>query len=93
MNPDILGNLLRDQLHAQPIVKRYANTVTSAIGFLVAIVWALVSAGVDLPPGVTAGVLVLVSLGTVVGVKLTPNGVTERQVAEIEDYVGQHRAE
>ena len=42
---------------------------------------------------ITAGVLVLVSLGTVVGVKLTPNGVTEKQVAEIEDYVGQHRAE
>lgn len=92
-NLDILGNILREKVADQPIVKRYANTVTSAVGLLVAVVWTLISAGVDLPSQVTTGVLLLVSVFTVVGIKLTPNGVTEKQVAEIEDYVGKHRAD
>lgn len=91
MNLDMLGNILRDQMAEQPLFKRYANTVTSAVGLLVAVVWTLISVGVDMPPGVMAGVLVLVSVFTTVGVKLTPNGVTERQVEEIQDYVGRHR--
>lgn len=89
---DLLGNLLREQLAAQPWFKRYANTVTSAVGFLVGVVWLLVSSGVHLPAEVTSGVLLLVSALTVAGVKLTPNGVTEKQVVEIEEYVGRHRS-
>ncbi|MDV8006736.1 hypothetical protein [Rhodococcus sp. IEGM 1318] len=92
-NIDILGNLLREKLAEQPWVKRYANTVTSAVGFLVALVWLLVSVGVDLPAEVTSGVLLLVSALTMVGVKFTPNGVTEKQVDEIEAYVGRHRSD
>ena len=91
-NIDIFGNLLREKLAEQPWFKRYANTVTSAVGFLVALVWLLVSVGVDLPAEVTSGVLLLVSALTMVGVKFTPNGVTEKQVDEIEAYVGRHRS-
>lgn len=40
----------------------------------------------------TSGVLLLVSALTMVGVKFTPNGVTEKQVDEIEEYVGRHRS-
>ena len=45
---DRIAELLRDQMEAQPLVKRFANTATSAVGFLVAVVWALISAGVDI---------------------------------------------
>jgi hypothetical protein len=93
MSNDIIGNILRDKLAEQPLIKRYANTVTTAVGALVAVVWTLVSLGVELPAQVGQGVLVLIAILTTVGVKLTPNGVTEKQVAEIEDYVGTHRAE
>lgn len=93
MNNDIIGNILRDKLAEQPLIKRYANTVTTAVGALVAVVWTLVSLGVELPAQVGQGVLVLIAILTTVGVKLTPNGVTEKQVEEIEDYVGKHRAE
>jgi hypothetical protein len=93
MSNDIIGNILRDKLAEQPVIKRYANTVTTAVGALVAVVWTLVSLGVELPAQVGQGVLVLIAILTTVGVKLTPNGVTEKQVAEIEDYVGKHRAE
>lgn len=90
---NLLADMLRDKLAQQPTIKRYANTVTSAVGMIVGLVWTLVSSGVDLPAPVTTSVLVLISLGTVVGVKFTPNGITEKQVAEIEEYVGRHRAD
>ncbi|QXW04000.1 hypothetical protein [Rhodococcus globerulus] len=92
-NLDILGNILLDKVADQPLVKRYANTATTAVGALVSIVWTLISLGVQLPAQVGQGVLVIIAVFTVVGVKLTPNGVTEKQVEEIEDYVGQHRSE
>lgn len=92
-NLDILGNILRDKVAEQPVYKRYANTVTTAIGAVVAIVWTLISLGVDLPAQVGQGVLVIIAVFTTVGVKLTPNGVTEKQVEEIEDYVGKHRSD
>lgn len=92
MTNDIIGNILREKLAEQPLVKKYANTVTTAVGALVAVVWTLVSLDVELPAQVGQGVLVLIAILTTVGVKLTPNGVTEKQVAEIEDYVGKHRA-
>lgn len=92
MNTDLIGNLLREKLEQQPLVKKYANTVTTAVGALIAVVWTLVSAGIEVPDQLSQGVLVLISLLTVVGVKLTPNGVTEKQVEELTDYVGKHRA-
>jgi len=92
MNTDLIGNLLREKLEQQPLVKKYANTVTTAVGALIAVVWTLVSTGIEVPEQLSQGVLVLISLLTVVGVKLTPNGVTEKQVEELTDYVGKHRA-
>lgn len=92
MSNDIIGTILRDKLAEQPLIKKYANTVTTAVGALVAVVWTLVSLGVEMPAQVGQGVLVLIAILTTVGVKLTPNGVTEKQVEEIEDYVGKHRA-
>lgn len=92
MSNELVADFLREKFAEQPLVKRYANTVTTAVGALVAVVWTLISAGVDLPSHVTTGVLVLVSIGTVIGVKFTPNGITERQIAEVEEYVGKHRA-
>ncbi|RDI13440.1 hypothetical protein DEU38_13415 [Rhodococcus sp. AG1013] len=87
MNPNLITDILRAKLADQPIIKRYANTATAAVGLVVALLWAVVSAGVDVPANITTGVLVLVSFGTVVGIKFTPNGVTERQVDELERYV------
>lgn len=86
MNPNVIGDLLRDKLAEQPIVKRYANTATTAVGLVVALLWAVIAAGVDVPESVATGVLVLISLATVVGVKFTPNGVTEKQIDELEKY-------
>ncbi|WP_064059231.1 hypothetical protein [Prescottella equi] len=93
MNPNPILDVLRAKMAEQPLVKKYANTVTTAVGLVIALLWAVISAGVDVPEGVTSGVLVLISLLTVVGVKFTPNGVTDKQIDELEQYVGRHRAD
>ncbi|EME14816.1 hypothetical protein [Rhodococcus triatomae] len=90
---ELAAEFLREKLEAQPWWRRIANTVTAAFGALVGIAWLAVSLGLDLPAPVMAGVMAVVSLGTVIGVRKTPNGVTERQIAELEDYVGRHRKE
>ncbi|NKR57491.1 hypothetical protein GS474_16140 [Rhodococcus hoagii] len=93
MNPNPILDVLRAKMAEQPLVKKYANTVTTAVGLVVALLWAVISAGVNVPESVTTGVLVLISLATVVGVKFTPNGVTDKQIDELEQYVGRHRAD
>lgn len=90
---NILGNILRDKLAEQPLVKRYSNTVTSLIGLAINVIWVLVGLGVELPLPVLVGVGVAIQGLATVGVKFTPNGVTEKQVAEIESYVDQRHLE
>ncbi|RVW06522.1 hypothetical protein [Rhodococcus spongiicola] len=86
MDTDSVAGILRAKLADQPLVKRYANTATAAVMAVVAVLWMVLSVGVDVPSGVTTGVLVLISVATAVGVKFTPNGVTARQIDEIEKF-------
>ncbi|RVW06217.1 hypothetical protein [Rhodococcus spongiicola] len=86
MNTNLIGEILRAKLAEQPLVKRYANTVTTALAAVVAVLWTVLSVGIDVPSGAAQGVMVLISLGAVVGVKFTPNGVTDKQIDELEKY-------
>jgi len=91
MNPNLIVEVLRAKMAEQPLVRKYANTATTAVGLVVALLWTVISAGVDAPANVTTAVLLLVSFGTVVGVKFTPNGVTDKQIAELEQYAHERR--
>ncbi|MBM4587577.1 hypothetical protein GS507_05130 [Rhodococcus hoagii] len=86
----VVAEVLRAKLAEQPIVKRYANTVTTAIGVLIGALWLAIDAGVELPPQVSTVGLAIIGLGTLVGVKFTPNGVTEKQIDEIEEYASRN---
>jgi len=88
---DLLADLLRSQLEQQPWYRKYANTVTAALTAVVGLIWTAVSAGVEVPPELIAGGLVLLQFAGVVGIKATRNGVTQRQIDELEGYVGRHR--
>lgn len=88
---DLLADLLRAQLEQQPWYRKYANTVTAALTAMVGLVWTAVSAGVEVPPELIAGGLVLLQFAGIVGIKATRNGVTQRQIDELEGYVGRHR--
>lgn len=90
--PTSLDQILRAKLAEQPLYKKYANTVTSLIATAVNVVWVLISLGVELPTEATVGIAVAIQALGVVGVKFTPNGVTEKQIADIEAYAGRHRA-
>ncbi|OZF40741.1 hypothetical protein CH296_00345 [Rhodococcus sp. 14-2496-1d] len=83
---------LREIVANQPLVKRYSNTVTSLLGLGVNLIWVLIGLGVDIPTNVLVGIAVAIQSLATVGIRFTPNGVTEKQVAEIEEYVGRHRA-
>ncbi|ASN72802.1 putative holin [uncultured Caudovirales phage] len=86
MNPNPILDVLRAKMAEQPLVKKYANTVATAVAAVVAVLWTVISVGVNLPDQVVVGGLLLASLGTVVGVKFTPNGVTDKQIDELEAY-------
>lgn len=86
MTPNPILDVLRAKMAEQPLVKKYANTVTTAVAAVVAVLWTVISVGGNLPDQVVVGGLVLASLGTVVGVKFTPNGVTDKQIDELEAY-------
>ncbi|NMO00841.1 hypothetical protein HH308_06390 [Gordonia sp. TBRC 11910] len=86
-----LAAILREKLATQPWYRKSANTVTSILTLGVNVVWVLVSLGVDVDPTIIAGVAAAIQVLGVVGVRLTPNGVTERQIKEIEEYTGRHR--
>lgn len=86
----LVGDRLRDELDQQPWWRRVANTVTAGVGAVVGLLWVLVSSGVDLPAPVTQWVPVVIAALTVVGIKLTPNGVTQRQIDGL-TAVGRHR--
>lgn len=88
--PDPL-EFLREKLARQPLYKKYANTVTSLIATGVNVLWVLISLGVDVPIEATVSVAVAIQALGVIGVKFTPNGVTEKQIADIEAYSGRHR--
>lgn len=88
---ELLADLLRSQLEQQPWYRKYANTVTAAVTALVGLLWTAVSAGVAVPPELIAGGLVLLQFAGVIGIKATRNGVTQRQIDELEGYVGRHR--
>ena len=88
---DDLAEVLRAQLAEQPWYRRSANTVTSIVTLGVNALWVLASVGVDVDPAVIGGVAAAIQVLGVVGIRLTPNGVTQRQIDEIEQYVGRHR--
>lgn len=84
-------DVLQQKLQEQPWYRTVANTVVTLVTLGVNVVWILVGLGIDVPTEVLIGVAGAIQALGVVGVKLTPNGVTERQIKEIEQYVGKHR--
>lgn len=67
----------------QTMLRKYANTATGALGAIIGLIWALASAGLEIPPDVTKWVFSAVAIATAVGLKFTPNGVTAKQLEEI----------
>ncbi len=87
-----VADVLQQKLQEQPWYRTVANTVVTLVTLGVNIVWVLIGLGVDVPTEVLIGVAGAIQALGVIGVKLTPNGVTQRQIKEIEQYVGKHRA-
>lgn len=95
-DPGILDDLLRATLANQPWWRKYSNTVTAVFFAALQGAWLLISTGIDLPNAVVVGIAGLVLVGNVLGINGTRNGVTDSVAEEIkanvENYVGKHRA-
>lgn len=89
----MLTDLLRDKLAEQPWYRTYANTVVTILTLGVNVLWVLISVGVDVDPTIIGTVAAAIQALGVVGIKLTPNGVTDRQIGELTEYAGRHRKE
>ncbi|AVD99798.1 membrane protein [Gordonia phage Flapper] len=98
--PDVPSSVVIDELRAtlerQPWYKRFANTVTTAVGALALIAWLLTSNGIGIDPAIVTAVGSALGVLTTLGVLKTPNGVTPRGVATVQVAAvsaGRHRQE
>lgn len=83
---------LREIAARQPWFKKYSNTVTGSVGAAANIAWVLLSLGIDIPQQVAYPVFGGLAVLTALGLFKTPNGLPEKQVAELEEaYIGRHR--
>lgn len=78
---------LRKQMEAQPWYKRFSNTVSTAVGAIVMVIWFLVSTGVDIPDQLTASVGAAIAIFTTLGVLKTPNGITPRGINQVKSVM------
>jgi len=82
---EVIAQYVRGKLAGQPWWKKSANTVTAAVGGLVALAWWITSTGVDLPVWATWIVGVVLVAGQVVGVRMTKNGVTRSTERDLDE--------
>jgi ABC-type glycerol-3-phosphate transport system permease component len=83
---------IKELLRKQPWYQRFSNTVTATVGSLVGLVWLGTSLGFEVPDDAQKWGFVVIAVLTTLGVYKTPNGLTNRQLNEIEAaYVGRHQ--
>lgn len=87
-----LVEILQEKKDEQPWYKTYVNSAISSVSLVANVLWALISAGMDVDPLIIIGVLAVIQFAGVMGIKLSTNGVTPKQIKELEDYVGKHRS-
>lgn len=83
---------VRELIQSQPWYKRFSNTVTAGVGAMVSLVWLGSTVGLEIPDTVQKWGFVVIGVLTALGVRKTPNGMTDTQLKEIEEaYTGRHR--
>ena len=77
---EFIGDIIQTKLNEQPGRRKYANTVTTAIGTAITVISQVLLLPLDLPDWVMWAALALTSLGTVLGVNKTKNGFSDSQI-------------
>lgn len=85
-DPELIA-ALREHMEAQPWYRRFANTVSTAVGAITMVIWFLVSTGVDIPDQLTASVGAAIAIFTTLGVLKTPNGITPRGINQVKSVM------
>lgn len=91
---DQVSLALRKKLEEQPWWKKNSNTVTTALGGLVTLLWWASTSGLHFPAWGQAAMGVILYIASVLGVKYTRNGLTastvEMVTTEVEQTYGRH---
>ena len=85
----VLKDRIEQKMQSQSWYQKFSNTATS-IGTLVAtLLFIVISAGVEIPSEYMVYVLVAIQVLGVLGIRITPNGVTKSTEAAL--LGGKHR--
>nr|DAK22701.1 MAG TPA: hypothetical protein [Caudoviricetes sp.] len=87
---EFIGDIIQTKLNEQPARRKYANTVTTAIGTAITVISQVLLLPLDLPDWVMWAALALTSLGTVLGVNKTKNGFSDSQIEKLRQWQSQY---
>ena len=85
----IIRQKFDEKIGAQPWYRKSANTVTSIGTLLATILAVVISSGVEIPGNYLVWVAVAIQVLGVIGIRITPNGVTNNVRDAI--LTGKHR--
>lgn len=83
-----IDEVVQRALREQSWYRTNANTINSGVGILSTVAATVLALGLELPGYATAGLVVLGSLGTLLGVYKTTNGVQDATAVQLRSVVG-----
>lgn len=87
---EFINDLIAHKLDKQPAAKKFANTVTTAIGTAITILSQIMLAPLELPDWVMWVALALTTLGTLLGVSNTKNGFSDSQITKLRQWQAEY---
>lgn len=82
-----IDEAVRRALEEQSWYRKYANTVNSTVGIASTVAATVLSLGLDLPGWVTASLVAVGALGTILGVSRTTNGIQPQTASQLRNAV------
>lgn len=85
-----LGKVIREKMEGSPKTRKFANTVTVAIGVAVTAAGQALALPLDLPQWAMWIILAVTLIGTLFGVSVTQNGWSPSQIKKLEQWMAEY---
>lgn len=80
-----IDEVVQKAVSQQRWYRKYANTISTAVGLSSTVAMTVLSMGLDLPQGVSVALVVVGSLATILGVSQTKNGVQPHTAVQLQE--------
>ena len=87
---EFLGYLINETLQEQDKTKRFANTITTALGSLVSIAAMVLTLPIQIPDWGYIIIVAITTLGTTFGVSVTKNGFSPSQIEKLKKWQAEY---